>query len=65
MIHQIAYLPTKTEPLPKIDRTAFKVHHIQARLKASHHAEHLPKQGLFWSPATAGPVMVPILNWFD
>ena len=65
MITQIAHIPTKTEPLLKIDRTSFKVHHLQARLKAEGRPESLPKHGLFWSPATPGPVMVPILHWLD
>lgn len=60
MIHQIANVKTKTEPLPTINRDLLKVRHIQAQLKERVTQGLVPDGGLFWSPIAAAPYFVPV-----
>jgi len=60
MIHQIAPVQTKTEPLPKINKALLQARHIQAKVK-----QGLPTQVQMWSPITAGPYMVPVTRWIE
>ena len=64
MIHQIADVKIKTEPLPKINKGLLQARHIQANLK-ERTAEELPTEGLFWSPMTSGPFLVPVTRWIE
>ena len=62
MIHQIAPVQTKTEPLPKINKALLQARHIQAQVKQS---GRLPTQVHMWSPITAGPYIVPVTRWIE
>jgi hypothetical protein len=65
MIHQIAPVQTKTEPLPKINKGLIQARHIQAGLKDRGATPSLPTFGELWSPLTAGPYIVPITRWIE
>jgi len=58
MIHQIAPI-SQTQTLP-LNKDLMKVRHIQHRLKANQ-----PDYGFLWSPATAGPYLVPVTRWIE
>jgi hypothetical protein len=63
MIHQIAPVANKTEPLPAINKALMQARHIQAQVKTG----ALPKQVHIWSPITSGPYMVPVTvtRWIE
>jgi hypothetical protein len=65
MIFQIAPVKTETQPLAPLNKGLLQVRHIQARLHDTEVHPDLPKTGEIWSPITAGPFTVPILQWFD
>jgi hypothetical protein len=65
MIHQIANVKTKTEPLPKINRDLLKTRRIQAHVREMAADGLAPTEGYLWSPMTAGPFLVPITRWIE
>lgn len=65
MIHQIANVKTKTEPLPKINKGLIQVRHIQAQLKNRLSGESLPDRVEIWRPITAGPHLAPVSRWIE
>ena len=65
MIHQIAHVQTKTEPLPKLNKGLIQARHIQAQLKDRITGRSLPNRGEIWSPMIAGPYLVPITRWIE
>jgi hypothetical protein len=65
MIHQIANVKTKTEPLPTINRDLLKVRHIQAHVKEMAADGLAPTEGYLWSPINAGFYLVPITRWIE
>ncbi len=65
MIHQIANVKTKTEPLPTINKGLIQARHIQAHVKEMAADGLAPTEGYLWSPMTAGPYLVPITRWIE
>ncbi len=65
MIHQIASIPTKTTPLPSINKALIHARHIQARVRGLYHSECKPESGVLLSPLTGIPSHVPILRWIE
>ena len=65
MIYQIFPVKSKTEPLPTINKGLLQARHIQAQVKERTGNRSLPTEGLFWSPNTAGPFIVPITRWIE
>jgi len=65
MIHQITPVKTKTEPLPTINKGLLQTRHIQAQVKERSATQALPNLGYLFSPATAGPVLVPVTRWIE
>ena len=66
MIHQIAAVATKTEPLPAINKALMQARHIQAHVKQGLTGK-LPTQVHMWSPITSGPYLVPVTvtRWIE
>ncbi len=65
MIHQIAPVKTKTEPLPGLNRDLIKARHIQAHVKELAADGLVPTEGYLFSPIHAGPYLVPITRWIE
>jgi len=65
MIYQISPVITKTEALPTINKDLLKARHIQAQVKERTATQSLPNIGYLFSPATAGPVLVPVTRWIE
>jgi len=65
MIHQIAHVQAKTEPLPKLNKGLLQARHIQHHIKETFGAGPLPTHVHLWSPITAGPYMVPVTRWIE
>ena len=65
MIHQIAPVKSKTEPLPSINRDLIKVRHIQSHVKEMAADGLAPTEGYLWSPTNTGPYLVPITRWIE
>jgi hypothetical protein len=67
MISQIAPVKNVTQSLSHLNKGLLQVRHIQARLHEHERAPvaDLPKTGELWSPMTAGPYLVPVVQWFD
>ena len=65
MIHQIANVKTKTEPLPIINRDLLKTRRIQAHVREMATARSAPTEGHLWSPVHTGPYVVPITRWIE
>jgi len=64
MIRQIAPVPAKTEPLPKINQALLHARQIQTQVEQKL-AGRLPTQVHMWSPITAGPYIVPVTRWIE
>jgi hypothetical protein len=65
MIHQIATVKTRTEPLPTINRDLLRTRRIQAHVKELAADGLAPTEGYLWSPMNAGPYLVPITRWIE
>ncbi|MCE0485012.1 MAG: hypothetical protein LV479_12345 [Methylacidiphilales bacterium] len=65
MIHQIASVKTKTEPLPQINRGLMQVRRMQSRIKEKIADGLFPSEGILWSPMTSGPYIVPVTRWIE
>ena len=65
MINQIAYVKTKTEPLPTINRDLLKTRRVQAHVRELAADGLSPTEGYLWSPMHSGPFIVPITRWIE
>jgi hypothetical protein len=65
MICQADPVKAETQPLASLNKGLLQVRHIQARLQDGASDADLPQTGELWSPMTAGPFTVPIVQWFD
>jgi hypothetical protein len=65
MIYQISPVKSKTETLPTINKELLRVRHIQAQVKERTGTQPLPNLGYLFSPATAGPILVPVTRWIE
>ena len=65
MIHQIANIKTKTEPLPTVNRDLVRARHIQAHVKEMASDGLAPTDAYLWSPINAGPFLVPVTRWVE
>ena len=65
MIHQIAHVKTKTEPLTPINKGLLQARHIQSHVKELAADGLAPTTGYLWSPTTPVPYLVPITRWIE
>lgn len=65
MIHQIAHVKTKTEPLPTINRDLLKARRIQAHVKELAADGLAPTDAHLWGPIHPGPYLVPVTRWVE
>jgi hypothetical protein len=65
MIYQISPVKTQTEALTTVNKDLLRARHIQAQVKERTATQSLPNVGYLFSPATAGPYLVPVTRWIE
>ncbi len=65
MIHQISPVKTKTQPLPQFNKGLTQVRRIQAKLNGRIIDAVPLEDGVFWSPITSGPYLVPVTRYVE
>jgi len=65
MIHQIAHVKTKTEPLPTINRDLIKARRIQAHVREMAADGLAPAEGYLFSPIHTGSYVMPVTRWIE
>ena len=65
MIHQIADVKAKTEPLPTINKGLIQARHIQAQLKERSTGGSLPSHVCTWRPLPVGSYLLFVSRWVE
>ncbi len=65
MINQISTVKAKTQKLPSFNPALAQARVIQAKLNGRILDAVPVGDGLFWSPITSGPYLVPVTRWAE